>query len=526
VSDQDSPNHPAKLRLPAGRQLLALALDRSASAEPLYRQIREAVRAALLTGELGPGLRLPPEREMAAALQVNRTTVARAYQELVADGLAVARGSGGTVVMPHEEAGERAPGPPPWLLTLPALGEASLGPDPTLLRDVSALGGRPDVISFAAGTPGLDLVPMDALRACLDDALGRWGAAAFAYGALEGFGPLREILRERLGAGLVGPQDGVLVVSGATQGLALAARTLIEPGDEVVVEAPTYAGTLQTFLGAGARPIGIPVDGQGLRTELLEGVLARRRVRLIVVQPTCHNPTGASLSARRREHLLFLARRHAVPILEDDPHGAFCYDREPPGPLKLSDRHGSVVYLGGFSKTVAPGLRVAWMVAPEPVLARLAFAKQFSDLNTNAAGQLMLAELVDSGAYDRHVRASRDAYRERRDALLAALAAVSGRLEAPAPPSGGFYLWCRLPGGPHARLLAALAAREGVAIVAGEAFYAGSVRRETGADRVRLCFTSCTPDVAAEGVRRLARALEHVPAASGDRPAADTPVVV
>jgi 2-aminoadipate transaminase len=489
--------------------------------------VQDGVRAALLAGSLAPGLRLPAEREMAVALGVNRSTVTRAYQELVAEGLVESHGSRGTVVVPRDDA---APGPPSWMLTLPALAESGVGPDPTLLRDLTASVSRRGVISFAAGAPGLDLMPVEEVRAGLDDGLRRWGTSALTYGPVEGFPPLREALRARF-AGLLAPGDDVLVVTGATQGLALAARTLVEAGDEVVVETPTYIGTLQTFALAGARLIGVPVDRDGLRVDLLEAILARRRVRLVIVQPTYHNPTGAVLAPRRRERLLYLARRHGVPILEDDAyHGlGFQDESDLPGPLKAEDRHGSVVYLGTFSKTVLPAIRIAWMVAPEPVLARLTLAKQYLDLNTNLIGQVALASFLDSGGQERHVRAVRSVYRQRRDALLAELARQAPRLEVPDVPPGGFYLWCRLTAGPHARLLAALAAREGLALVAGEAFTLGGGRGGGGTDRVRLCYSGCTPDVAVEGVRRLAVALEELPglAAAGE-PAAGTraPVVV
>jgi DNA-binding transcriptional MocR family regulator len=257
MSSQSGPNRTAKSRAPASQDLLALDVDRRSGAPPLYRQVRDGVRAALLSGTLAAGMRLPPEREMATALGVNRTTVTRAYQELVADGIVEARGSAGTVVLPPD--GATAPPPPdapPWLLSLPALGEGSLGPDPTLLRDVAAAGSG---LSLAAGTPGPDLLPVEELSACLDEALATWGRGALGYGAVEGFGPLRKVIADRLGEGIVGPGDGVLIVSGATQGLALVARAY-------------------------------------------------------------HNPTGTVLSAGRRERLLALARRFGVPILEDDPY--------------------------------------------------------------------------------------------------------------------------------------------------------------------------------------------------------------
>jgi DNA-binding transcriptional MocR family regulator len=522
-SSQTRPSSGSKGRPAAAQELLGIHLDRRPGAAPLYAQVRDGVRAALAAGSLAPGMRLPPEREMAAALGVNRTTVTRAYQELVAGGVVESHGSRGTVVLDPAE----RPGPPSWALALPATGDGVLGPDPTLLRDLAAAHGQPGVISFAAGAPGDDLVPSGELRTCLDEALTRWGTPALSYGPVEGFGPLRSLLRERCAPGLVAGGDEVLVVSGATQGLALAARTLVEPGDEVVVEVPGYVGSHQTFALAGARLIGVPVDRDGIRVDLLEGVLARRSVRLVIVQSAHQNPTGAVLSPARRERLLWLARRFGVALLEDDAARGlgFAPDGGPP-PLKADDRAGSVVYLGTFSKTITPGIRVGWMVAPEPALSRLTLAKQFSDLNTNTMGQLVLARFLESGRYERHVAAAGQAYRRRRDLLLGELGRLAPALRVPHVPEGGLFLWARLAAGPHARLLTALAAREGLALVAGEAFCLASARADGGADRVRLCYAGCTPETAAEGVRRLAAALAALPAPAAEPPpGAGLPVV-
>lgn len=514
MASQDQPILSAKgRRLAAGQHLLGMGLDRAASAEPLYQQIRAAVRSAVLAGSLGPGFRLPPERELAIALRVNRSTVTRAYQELAADGLVEPQGSRGTVVvtqdagplpMIHGQDGATEPG---WLLGLPALGKGALGPDPTLLSGITAAGGREGVISFAAAAPAPHDLPVTEMQRALALALDRWGPRALNYGPVEGFGPLLVQLRDRLGAG-----PNVMVVSGATQGLDLAARTLIEPDDEVAVEAPTFPGILQTFGLAGARLVGVPVDSAGMRVDLLEGLLARRNIRLIVVQPTYHNPTGAVMSPPRRDQLLVLARRHGVPILEDDPYAMLTLEGDDPGTLISRDRHSLVVHIGSFSKTVTPGLRVGWMSAPAPVLARLAVVKQFADLNSSLLGQAILAQLIESGSYHSHVERMLPHYRQRRDALVQGLAELNGRLTPTAIPRGGFHLWCRVEAGPVGRLLAAAAAQEGVAVVPGEAFHPShSLRGETGTGHVRLSFSEVAPASIREGVRRLGLALDSLP---------------
>lgn len=284
-----------------------MPLDRAPDAPPLYAQIRDMVRSAVLTGALAPGMRLPPKRELATTLGVNRTTTMRAYQELAADGVVKARPGRGTLVSARQHSNGAPPsgdrfadkdrgrgdedGAPltrnlsaAWLLGLRAIGQ-NLGPDPSLLRDALALAARDDVISFAAGAPVGEALAFDEVRDALHHAMARGGADILAYGPVEGLGSLQQAIAARMARrGATVAAVEVLVLSGATQGLALAARALLEPGDEVVVEAPTYVGVMQTFGAAGVRLIGVPIDREGIRIDVPAPILARRRVRLIVVQ--------------------------------------------------------------------------------------------------------------------------------------------------------------------------------------------------------------------------------------------------
>jgi DNA-binding transcriptional MocR family regulator len=493
--------------------LTALRLDRSPSAAPLYRQIRDGVRGAVLSGALGAGSRLPPERELAQALAVNRSTIMRAYQDLAADGIVEARPGRGTVIAPRTGgspspyAGE-ADAHPAWLVGLPAFGNSMLGPDPGLLREITTGHGGQEIVSFAAGAPGTDLIPLDALRDAFDGALLAAGPEGLGYGPVEGQPALRHLLAEHLATrGLATTPPQVLIVAGATQGLSLVARALVEPGDEVVVESPTYVGIIQTFAASGARLIGVPVDERGLRTEALAAILSRRTVRLLVVQPSFHNPTTVQMAQERREQLLSLAVRYGVPILEDDPYGEIWHQAPGLPPLKSLDRSGSVIYLGTFSKTLAPGLRLGWLVAAPAVINRLALAKQFADLLSNTPAQFAVAQLLRSGGYTAHLAAIRPCYAQRRAAMLAGLRSAAG-LEVLPGFAGGFYLWCRLPAGRPARVLAAAARRHGVSMLPGEAFYPRvSVNAPDGERHVRLSFSFHPPAVIAEGTRRLAELL-------------------
>jgi len=516
-------------RPPVTGHLHRLPLDRTAGAPPLYAQIRDGVRAAVLAGALAPGMRLPPERELATSLGVNRTTTMRAYHELADDGVVEARPGRGTIVRPGDD---RMDGDEPrrslsaeWLLGLGAVGQG-LGPDPGLLREMMAQSQRGDVISFAGGTPTGEMLPLTDVKTAIADSLDAAGADGLGYGPVEGLASLRGAIGSRMARrGAPFAEDEILVLSGATQGLALAARALIEQGDEVVVEAPTYLGIVQTFIAAGARLIGVPVDEGGLRLDALTAVLARRSVRLIVVQPTLHNPTGATMSPARRERLVALARRYGVPILEDGPYAELWADGPEPPPLAAFDREGLVLHLGSFSKTLAPGLRVGWLAGPAAAVARLTLAKQVADLNTGTLSQLTIERLLSSGACDRHLARVRLLYAERRAALQTGLRDVAG-LDLPPDSGGGFYLWCRLHRG-RGRLLAAEAGKAGVALLPGEPFYPPTVGGgENGADRIRLSVAAVTQPAIALGLARLRPLIErsHV-GQTGERPTGLLPLI-
>lgn len=241
-------------------------------------------------------------------------------------------------------------------------------------------------------------------------------------------------------------------------------------------------------------------------------MLSRRRIRLVVVQPNFQNPTGTSLGPQRREHLLWLARRHGVPVLEDDAFGELYHHPPPPGSLKRADRHGQVIYLSTFSKTLAPGLRIAWMCGPEAVIARLALAKQYSDLNTNSLGQAIVCRMLSSGRYDVHLDRLRAACRDRVGRLIERLDEMDDVLERDVEPRGGMHVWYRLRTG-DARSAVAAAARAGVALQAGTAFYPAGSLGPAGADRIRVSLPVDGLDAIDVGTRRLREALRSLPAA-------------
>jgi DNA-binding transcriptional MocR family regulator len=482
---------------------MLVSLDRTDS-QPLYLQIKDQIRDLIWSGDLPVGARLPPERELAASLGVNRTTVSSAYSELAADGLVVGHVGRGTVVCPpaRVRGPTRASSPPqplPWAEFF--LGERAQDP---LIRELVALCVQEDVISLAGGVPAPDLYPVERFAQAMDTVLRRQGRTLLQYCPTEGHLDLRIALAEMAGKrGIATLPENVLVLSGSQQGLDLVARAMIEPGTPVLVEAPSYLGALSAFRAAGARLLSVPLDEDGMRVDALERLLARHRPQLIYTLPTFQNPSGKVMSAERRQALLCLAQRYQVPVLEDDPYGELYYGDPPPLPIKSSDSYGHVIYLSTFSKILLPGIRLGWLIAPRRVVDHLASIKQHADLNSNTPAQWALVEFIRQGWLEEHLAMLRQAYPRRLEAMLSALREFVPRGMRWNQPAGGLHLWCHLQGGLRTRDLLVEAARRRVAFVAGEAFYAD----DGGQSELRLNYSYCEKEEIREGVQRLGESL-------------------
>jgi len=485
-----------------------LQLERESSV-PLYQQICQKLREAILSGELAEGTRLPTERSLATELGVNRTTVMNAYNELASEGLIEGHVGRGTLVRRNPFSYPEDPfdaHEPSWLFGVPT-GAEMLGPDAHLLSELASMGDRRDVISLSTGAPATSLLPAALLNALFAEGLAEDRQAALGYSPVEGLLSLRRGIAERMRQrGVAVDARHILILSGSTQGVGLVGRFLLRPGEEVVVEVPTYLGAIQAFRSLGARVLGVPTDSDGMRVDLLETILARHRPRLIYVQPTFQNPTGAVMSPERRRRLLLLARRYQTPILEDDPYGEMYFGELPPQPLKAIDAGGQVIYLSTYSKILAPGLRVAWLAAPEPMVERLALHKQIFDLNTNSIGQWAVSEILRRNLLNDHQTIVRQRYQQKRDIMLRAIAEYWPETVRVNHPDGGFHLWCRLPGDLRARVLLREAAAERVTFVIGEPFNVDG----GGQQAFRLSFAAPEENDIEEGIRRMGVAMKRM----------------
>jgi DNA-binding transcriptional MocR family regulator len=506
-----------------------LVLDRTSGRRyPLTRQLADELRRRVQAGGLGIGERLPPVRVLAESLGVTPETVASAYKLLVAEGyLRGEVGRGTFVAAPPLSAEEDPLAPFQAGGALPPYA-TSPGSAPPIQRDLLRLAARPGVVSFAASVAAPDLAPADLLRTALTDVLTEEGPLALQVGPTEGYLPLRSavaaLVEER---GIHVDPAAVCITSGCQQGIDLAAKVFVGPGDAVLVEQPSFLGALEAFRARGARVVGVPIEADGLRVDMLPSLIQRHRPKLLYCMPTYQNPTGRSLSAEKRRQLLRLASAYDLPVVEDDSAGFYPLDLDEVAPpsLKADDQAGNVIHLGTFSKLVAAGVRLGWLVASSPALEKLTAAKYASDLSSDALMQRAMHRLLANGALARHLTMARVEYRRRRDVLLAELS-QPGTLpvgSAFEPPRGGFNLWLELPAaGPSSTDLYLEAVRRGVAFVPGPFFFAagGATSVASGARGLRLCYSSLPAPAIDQGVRLLADALRAATgAAQGPLPA-------
>ena len=378
--------------------------------------------------------------------------------------------------------------------------------NPSAIREILKVTERPDIISLAGGLPSPRTFPMAAFADACETVLARQGAAALQYAASEGYGPLREAVAGRL-PWSVDPAQ-VLITTGSQQGLDLVAKLLIDRGSTVLVETPTYLGALQAFATMEPRVIGVASDREGVLADDLER--HADGARFLYLLPNFQNPTGRTMSEARRSAVSEAAARTGLPIVEDDPYGDLWFENAPPRPLTARNPDGGI-YLGSFSKVLAPGLRLGYLVAPAAIYPKLLQAKQAADLHSPSFNQRIVAEVLRDGFLERHVPTIRALYKAQRDSMLAAIAREFDGLDVTFDvPAGGMFLWLRLPEGIDTVALLPAAVERGVAFVPGPPFYA-----EDGDPRtLRLSFVTATVEEIDRAIAALSDALREALAAS------------
>lgn len=410
----------------------------------------------------------------------------------------------------------------------------------------SVLGSGRDIISFAPGYPAPETFPWEEFADIAAELLGSHDPAVLQYGPTRGYRPLLDaigsIMEHR---GIKTTKEELLITTGSQQGLDLVARVLIDPGDVILVELPTYTGAITAFRNAQATMVGVEQEGDGIDLAALDSTYERvrregRRIKLLYVVPNFQNPTGLLIGLDKRQRLLEWAMRRDVLIVEDDPYRELYFEdsaTEPDvRPIKVDDRDARVIYLSSFSKTLAPGYRVAWLAAPAPLAAKFEMAKQAEDLLTGSLDQRLIYEACRRGVLDRQLPILRAHYQHKRDVMERALRRELGTTVSWPKPRGGFFLWLTLPPELDADRMLPRAIEQGVIYVAGEAFYVNALREPQGAssersesrvgeghNTLRLSFSAPTPERIDAGVARLAITLRDELAALATTAAAEAP---
>ena len=380
------------------------------------------------------------------------------------------------------------------------LAQRAASMNPSVIREILKVTEKPGIISLAGGLPSPKTFPINAFKEAADKVLLQDGASSLQYAASEGYGPLREFIAQQLPWD-VSP-DQVLITTGSQQGLDLVGKILLDEGSRLLVETPTYLGALQAFSPQQPKAVGVDSDEHGVIPDDLNRKMGEGadRARLVYLLPNFQNPTGRTMDEARRQAVVERCAQLGLPFLEDNPYGDLWYDEEPAAPLTARNPDGGM-YLGSFSKVLAPGLRLGYIVAPKHIYPKLLQAKQAADLHTPTFNQRMVAEVIQNGFLDRHVPTIRALYKKQRDAMLAALEQNFADLDVQwTKPVGGMFLWLRMPAGIDTVQMLPAAVERNVAYVPGSAFYANDPDHRT----MRLSYVTASEEQIHIAIRALA----------------------
>jgi len=471
--------------------------------DPLYKQLFDQIVHRILSGAFPPGFRLPPTRELAAELATNRNTVVRAYTDLENAGFVKSAVGRGTFVALQSLAPVATPRPVegglPWASLVS--GSSKLESLRRARRFQAVSVGR-DMVNLTRMQPSPDLIPDKLLRHCFEHVLRQKGADALGYAPAEGLPQLRELIVEDLARqGVPARAEDVVITSGSQQALDIIARSLIDPGDNFLVDAATYSGAIDAFSLTNARLVPVPSDAEGPDMGSLER-LTRAGAKGLYIMPNCNNPTGAEISTERRRSLVEWSERAGVPLIEDD-YGSDLWLGDLPPPPALRSLSGDVLYVGTFSKKLVPALRVGFVVCPPALRPTLVYVKKALDLGSSLVLQHVLAEFLERGYLRAHLGRTLPEYRARRDALEESLARHLPQGMTWRRPERGLVLWLPLPEDMDSEAVFEEAQRRGV-LVGPSALYEVEVRRERG---LRLAFCAEDASRLSLGGKRLGEAL-------------------
>lgn len=376
------------------------------------------------------------------------------------------------------------------------------------IRELLKLAEKPEIISFAGGLPAPELFPTEELIKVSEAVLKEEGRQALQYGPTDGYTPLREKIADRMNTFGFSPKvEDILITSGSQQGLDFSARVFLDEGDIVVCESPSYLGAINAFKASMPEFVEIPTDNDGMDMEELENVLkTKENVKMIYVIPDFQNPSGKTWSIERRKKLIELANKYDLPIIEDNPYGELRFEGEIPPSVKSFDTEGRVVFLGTFSKTFSPGMRIGWVIADNKILQKYNFIKQGSDLQSSTIVQRQMNKFLEMYDLDEHIEKIKDVYRKRRDIMIKAIKEHFPSNVTYTYPEGGLFTWVVLPENVNARDVMPKALENNVAFVPGGSFFPNGGNENT----FRLNYSNMTEDKIEEGIKRLGKVLKEM----------------
>ncbi|MCB1185565.1 PLP-dependent aminotransferase family protein [bacterium] len=488
-----------------------LSIDKD-SREPVYEQIRRQVTELVNDGLLAAGQKIPSVRDLAKQLGVSVKTVYSAYEALAAEKIIETRHGSGTYITEHpdvvtganlrtrEEMGGRLEEIPPMRWEPYFLQSGFFGMPP--YRDKSQ-----KLIRMSLGSPDPGLFPFDKIKQVATTMLWYPKEYFFDRGNPQGFHPLIEYLEKEMaleGVPMAEGENDIILTGGFQRALTLVLDRILKPGQMVAIESPTFSGIMNLLMSREIGYVSIPMDKNGMDTDYLAGVLNQGEVRAIITIPTYHNPTGITMSKARREHLLRLAARHRIPIIEDDWGRQLRYEGKATPPLKAMDTGGYVIHIGTFSKCFLPGLRIGWITCPAPLSVSMVLTKHGSDAGDSFFNQALLHEIILKGHFSRHLRKTIREYKRRRDAMCAALSKNLPEGCSFHKPSGGFYVWVELPNNIKSLPLLTFARNAGVEFLPSS--YCMPDRKDGPA--LRLSFSRTSVEEIEEGVGTLCRVIQ------------------
>ncbi|PAB55916.1 MocR-like pyridoxine biosynthesis transcription factor PdxR [Anaeromicrobium sediminis] len=476
----------------------------------LYIQIKNQIRDKIYSKVFPQNYILPSERELSDMIKVNRSTIIKAYQELKSEGLIASEVGKGTYVVYTDEIenNEKLHNFINRFYWDEIYSESSKQNYGDSISKIMKTDHGQRIISLSGGIPCPDSFPEEELKKIHMNLVENDMEKVFLHSPVDGYMPLKnEISNLLLNRGIKASPKEIMISSGSQQGLDLIVRTFINSGDVVLVEEPTFFAALQLFKTIGAKVIGVPIDNDGMRTDILKYLIDKHNPKCIYTIPTFQNPTGITMSMERRHELLNISSKYNVPIIEDDPYGELRYEGEDFPTLKALDRNNQVLYLSTFSKVIALGLRVGWIVAPEKVINKLSSLKQITDLHVNTLSQHTMYEFLKDGYYEKHVKRVKKEYLFKRNLMAMELQMDSLKECSFELPKGGYYIWYKVSNKLNSNSLIRRSVENGVNYMPGQLFY-----NKLGENNnyIRLNFTYPRREEIVERIKRLKDSIRQV----------------